>query len=160
MELPEGNIDFLELSMIAMNAEPDPGAEDRKGCSGHIGKMIYSAGPEQLALVAYVPADEFNKSASKVDVGAWMDHVLGVIGGEVTKKAFPVVSKIPDTKTGDILTGTDGKIKGKVVVAVAKKDADKGKFPLKDKDAAMAAALRTCAPRAPSPTTTATTRTT
>ena len=52
-----------------------------------------------------------------------------------------MVSKIPDTKTGDVLAGTDGKITGKVVVAVAKKDADKGKFPLKDKDAAMAAAF-------------------
>ena len=49
MELPEGNIDQLELSMLAMNAEPDPEGEDRKGCSGHIGKMIYSAGVEQLA---------------------------------------------------------------------------------------------------------------
>merc|ERR1712146_541441 len=56
-------------------------------------------------------------------------------------KAFPVVSKIPDPKTGDVLAGTDGKIKGKVVVAVAKKDADKGEFPLKDKDAAMGAAF-------------------
>ena len=43
MELPEGNIEYLELSMLAMNAEPDPEAEDRKGCSGHIGKMIFSA---------------------------------------------------------------------------------------------------------------------
>jgi hypothetical protein len=141
MELPEGDLEQLELSMLAMNAEPDPEAEDRKGCSGHIGKMIYSAGVAQLALVAYVPDDEFNKSASKVDVTAWMDHVLGVIGGEVTKKATPTQSLIPDKKTGDILTGTKGKIKGKVIVAVAKADADKGKFPLKDKDAAMAAAF-------------------
>jgi glutathione S-transferase len=141
MELPEGDLEQLELSMLAMNAEPDPEAEDRKGCSGHIGKMIYSAGVSQLALVAYVPDDEFNKSASKVDVTAWMDHVLGVIGGEVTKKATPTQSLIPDKKTGDILTGTKGKIKGKVIVAVAKADADKGKFPLKDKDAAMAAAF-------------------
>jgi len=142
MELPDGNEEHLELSMLAMNAEPDPEAEDRKGCSGHIGKMIYSAGVAQLALVAYVPDDEFNKSASKVDVGAWMDHVLGAIGGVVTKKATPVISQIPDKKTGDVLAGTNGKIKGKIVVAVAKADADKGKFPLKDKDAAMAAAFQ------------------
>jgi len=142
MDLPDGNEEHLELSMLAMNAEPDPEAEDRKGCSGHIGKMIYSAGVAQLALVAYVPDDEFNKSASKVDVGAWMDHVLGAIGGVVTKKATPVISQIPDKKTGDVLAGTNGKIKGKIVVAVAKADADKGKFPLKDKDAAMAAAFQ------------------
>ena len=142
MDLPDGNEEHLELSMLAMNAEPDPEAEDRKGCSGHIGKMIYSAGVAQLALVAYVPDDEFNKSASKVDVGAWMDHVLGAIGGVVTKKATPVISQIPDKKTGDVLAGTNGKIKGKVVVAVAKADAEKGKFPLKDKDAAMSAAFQ------------------
>ena len=97
MELPEGNLELrlLELSMLAMNAEPDPEAEDRKGCSGHIGKMIFSAGVEQLAMVAYVPDGEFNKSADKVDVTAWMDHVLeGVIGGEVTKKAT-VVQRSP-----------------------------------------------------------------
>jgi len=141
MELPEGNLEYLELSMLAMNAEPDPEAEDRKGCSGHIGKMIFSAAVEQLALVAYVPDDEFNKSASKVNVTDWMDHVLKTIGGDVTKKATVVQSLIPNTKTGDILTGTVGTIKGKIVVAVAKSNPDAGKFALKDKDAAMAAAF-------------------
>ena len=142
MELPDGNLEYLELSMLAMNAEPDPEAEDRKGCSGHIGKMIFSASVEQLALVAYVPAGEFNKSADKVDVTAWMNHVLDAIKpGEVTKPAFSTISRIPDKKTGDILTGTDGKINGKVVVAVAKSNPEAGKFALKDKDAAMAAAF-------------------
>ena len=142
MELPEGDLEYLELSMLAMNAEPDPEAEDRKGCSGHIGKMIFSASVEQLALVAYVPAGEFNKSADKVDVTAWMNHVLDAIKpGEVTKPAFSTISRIPDKKTGDILTGTDGKINGKVVVAVAKSNPEAGKFALKDKDAAMAAAF-------------------
>jgi len=141
MELPEGNLDLLELSMLAMNAEPDPEAEDRKGCSGHIGKMIYSAGVEQLAIVAYVPDNEFNKSAEKVDVAAWMDDVCAKVGGEVVKKAFEVVSLIPDKKTGNIETGTLGKIRGKVVCAIAKSDPEKGKFALKDKDSAMAAAF-------------------
>jgi hypothetical protein len=141
MELPEGDLEMLELSMLAMNAEPDPEGEDRKGCSGHIGKMIYSASTTQLALVAYVPDNEFNKSAEKVDVTAWMDHVLGVIGGEVVKPATPTRSKVPNKKTGDILTGTEGKTTGKVLVAVAVSDPEKGKFALKDKDAAMAAAF-------------------
>ena len=38
-----------QLAMSAMNAEPDPEAEDRKGCSGHVGKMIFSAATQQLA---------------------------------------------------------------------------------------------------------------
>jgi len=141
MELPEGNIEELELSMLAMNAEPDPEAEDRKGCSGHIGKMIYSAGVEQLAMVAYVPADEHNKSASKVDVSKWMEDVCAKVGASVTKTAYATTSMIPNAKTGDLLTGTTGKITGKVVCAVAKSDPEKGKFALKDKDAAMAAAF-------------------
>ena len=48
----------MSAAMSAMNAQPEPDAEDRKGCSGHVGKMIFSAGVEQLALVAYVPADK------------------------------------------------------------------------------------------------------
>merc|ERR1719198_2018801 len=142
MELPDGNEEHLEPSMLAMNAEPDPEAEDRKGCSGHIGKMIYSAGVEQLAMVAYVPAGEFNKSAEKVDVSEWMADVCAKVGAEVTKPAFEVVSMIPNSKTGSIIENpSTGKIKGKVVVAVAKSDPEKGKFALKDKDAAMAAAF-------------------
>merc|ERR1719502_2372389 len=70
-----------------------------------------------------------------------MKHVIDAIGGEVTKEATAVQSLVPDKRTGDILTGTPGKIKGKIVVAVAKSDPEKGKFALKDKDAAMAAAF-------------------
>merc|ERR1719152_691171 len=70
-----------------------------------------------------------------------MDHVLGVIGGGGTKPATVVQSLIPNKRTGDILSGEPAKIKGKIVVAVAKADPDKGKFPLKDKDAAMAASF-------------------
>ena len=118
MELPDGDTELLLMSMDAMNAvrapspaprphhlrlhsiastpsppppplqDPDPEAEDRKGCSGHVGKMIYSAGVSQLALVAYVPDPEHNKSASKIDVQVWMDHVLSTVGGGkvLTKK--------------------------------------------------------------------------
>ena len=75
MELPDGDTDLLLMSMDAMNADPDPDAEDRKGCSGHVGKMIYSAGVTQLALVAYVPDAAHNKSASKIDVQVWMGHL-------------------------------------------------------------------------------------
>jgi len=126
MELPEGDVDLLLLSMEAMNAEPDPEAEDRKGCSGHVGKMIYSAGVSQLAIVAYVPDAKHNKSADKVDVTQWMDHVLKEVGGgQVVTAAAP--AKSPNG--------------GKVVVAKVAGNADKGKFPLKDKDTAMAAAF-------------------
>ena len=73
MELPEGNLEELELSMLAMNAEPDPEAEDRKGCSGHIGKMIFSAGVEQLVAMGFAKdkAEEaLKKSGGSVQVAA------------------------------------------------------------------------------------------
>ena len=126
MELPDGDTELLLMSMDAMNADPDPDAEDRKGCSGHVGKMIYSAGVTQLALVAYVPDAAHNKSASKIDVQVWMDHVLTTVGG----------GKVITPKKA--ATSPKG---GHIVVAAIPGDADKGKFPLKDKDASMAAAF-------------------
>merc|ERR1712137_979231 len=53
VECPDGDLDLLVESMTAMNAKSDPTEEERKGGSGHIGKMIFSAGVEQLAVVAY-----------------------------------------------------------------------------------------------------------
>ena len=107
--------------MTAMNAEPDPDAEDRKGCSGRVGKMIFSAGVQQLAMVAYVPAG----SAEKVGLADWLQHVCAAVQGEVASP--PAAAESPDG--------------GLVASAVVKANADAGKFPLKDKDSAMAAAF-------------------
>merc|ERR1711937_585626 len=102
----------LQLSMTAMNAQPDPEAEDRKGCSGHVGKMIFSAGVEQLAMVAYVPDAEHNKSADKVDVGAWIEEVSKAVSGEIIKAPFAASSPKG----------------GKMAVALVKSDPGAGKF--------------------------------
>ncbi|EOD08648.1 hypothetical protein EMIHUDRAFT_106019 [Emiliania huxleyi CCMP1516] len=121
LEFPDGNVELLRMSMDAMNAEPDPDAEDRKGCSGRVGKMIFSAGTEQLALVAYVP----EALAEKVSIGEWFLHVCAKVGAEIATELLPAES--PD--------------KGMIASAIVKKDADANKFPLKDKDTAMAAAF-------------------
>jgi len=78
---PQGDLEMLVESMSAMNNQPIPGDEERKGCSGHIGKMIFSAGVDQLALVAYVPA-EMGKDAGFCE--EWLKAVLASFGGEVT----------------------------------------------------------------------------
>ena len=122
MELPEGNLEELELSMLAMNAEPDPEAEDRKGCSGLVGKMIFSAGVEQLAIVAYVPKDK----AEKVDAVEWMTEVLAACGGTVMMSP-PQAADSPDG--------------GLTVEGVVKADPENGKYAIKDKDLAMAEAF-------------------
>ena len=87
--------------------------------------MTYSAGVPQLALCAYVPDAEHNKSASKVDCKAWMEHVLETVGGGEIVKAGPAKSPMGGT----------------VVMARIAAVPEKGKFPLKDKDASMAAAF-------------------
>ena len=125
IESPEGDIELLQTSMTAMNAEPDPEAEDRKGCSGHVGKMIFSAGVEQLAMVAYVPDAAHNKSADKVDVEAWMKSVCDQVGATIVNGK----------------TAAESPKGGHTVCAVAKSNPEAGKFALKDKDAAMAAAF-------------------
>ena len=111
--------------MAAMNAQPDPGDEERKGCSGHVGKMIFSAGTKQLAIVAYVPDGEHNKSAGNVDVTAWTETVCTAVGAKIV--TAEAAAKSPKG--------------GKVVVAAVAADPDAGKFPIKDKDTAMAAAF-------------------
>merc|ERR1719445_2134515 len=39
---PQGSTDLLMESAKAMNAKSDPTEEERKGGSGHIGKMVFS----------------------------------------------------------------------------------------------------------------------
>lgn len=113
VEEPDGDLDMMVESMTAMNAQSDPTEEERKGGSGKIGKMIFSAGLEQLAICAYVPEDK-QKELSCED---WIANVCKEIGGTV---------------------GTKGK---SVSTAFVKQDSDKGIFPLKVKDQGIMAAI-------------------
>jgi len=122
IDLPAGDVSLLSMAMIAMNAAAEPGAEDRKGCSGHVGKMIFSAGVEQLALVAYVPAAK----ADKVDVAEWVQEVLTAVGGMVMMRP----PEPADSPNG-----------GLTIEAVIKADPENGRSATKDKDLAMAAAF-------------------
>merc|ERR1712025_289851 len=76
---PAGDLDMLLKSMEAMNEKSDPTEEERKGGSGHIGKMIFSAGVEGLAVVAYVPEEK----QSELSCEEWLKAVLGTQGGEI-----------------------------------------------------------------------------
>merc|ERR1719333_714091 len=104
---PDGDIDLLDMCMSAMNQESDPTEEERKGGSGKIGKMIFSAGTEQLAIIGYVPPAK--KGA--IDATEWMKKVVGLNGGEVVKGSTDVYAK-----------------------GIVKADGDKGRFPLKMKE--------------------------
>merc|ERR1712107_641312 len=83
---PEGDVDLLVESAKAMNAKSDPTEEERKGGSGHIGKMIFSAGAEQLALVAYVPEGK----QGELSCEEWLQSVLDSQGGKIQSTAKDV----------------------------------------------------------------------
>merc|ERR1712224_587342 len=100
---PAGDVELLVKSVEAMNAKSDPTEEERKGGSGAIGKMCFSAGLERLAVVAYVP----EAKQGELDCGDWLKTVLSEFGGEM-------VSASKDVSTGFV-----------------KADSDKGVFPLK-----------------------------
>merc|ERR1712083_228768 len=96
MELPEGDLEFLVESMKAMNAKSDPTEEERKGGSGHIGKMIFSAGVEQLAVVAYVPEEK----KGDLSCEEWLKKVLGNFGGDIVNASETLC-------TGRVATNSD-----------------------------------------------------
>merc|ERR1711972_484023 len=101
---PEGDVALLIESVKAMNAKSDPTEEERKGGSGHIGKMVFSAGTEQLAIVAYVPEAKQGECVGE----EWLQKVVS------TQSGGKVLTTGKDYCTGCIPT-----------------DSDKGVFPLK-----------------------------
>jgi glutathione S-transferase len=111
---PEGDIEMLGMCMDAMNAECKPTDEERKGGSGNIGKMIFSAGTDQLAVVAYLPG----KLLEQMDAKDWLEKVLSVNDGTVLEGS-----------TSSLAQG------------VIKLDADKGRFPLKMKEPSIQEAI-------------------
>jgi len=76
---PNGELEMCDHYMTAMNEKSDPTEEERKGGSGEIGKMIFSAGTDQLAILAYVP------ESKKKDLNAteWITQVVALFQGEV-----------------------------------------------------------------------------
>merc|ERR1712032_1589911 len=93
---PEGDLELLGACVDAMNAQSDPTEEERKGGSGRIGKMLFSAGTDQLALVAYVPQEK----QEILSCEEWLRSVLNDQGGEM-------VSTGKDLCTGRVKTNSD-----------------------------------------------------
>merc|ERR1712086_164656 len=100
---PAGDLEMVLEGVKAMNALSDPTEEERKGGSGNIGKMVFSAGADQLAIVAYVPESK----QSECSCEEWLNKVLSMYSGKQT------------------LTSKD------YCVGVIATDGDKNIFPLK-----------------------------
>merc|ERR1712157_667418 len=96
----QGDLEFLQECVKAMNAKSDPTEEERKGGSGHIGKMVFSAGDPRLAIVAYVPEEKQAELSCK----EWLEKVLSMFpGGKLLTEAA-------DYSTGEIPTDSDNNI--------------------------------------------------
>merc|ERR1712048_1435476 len=76
-------MEMLMECVKAMNAKSDPTEEERKGGSGHIGKMVFSAGADQLAIVAYVPEEK----QGELDCSEWLGKVLSMYSGKTESTA-------------------------------------------------------------------------
>lgn len=113
VELPDGDLDLLGECIKAMNEESDPTAEERKGGAGKVGKMVFSSGTEQLAIVCDVPKEKQDKIKAK----DWMEVVVKNLEGKLVK-------------------GDDG-----MAFAQVAKDENKGRFPLKLKDTGIAVSI-------------------
>jgi nucleoside-diphosphate kinase len=118
MEEPKGDMKFLQFAMDAANAEVDPEAEDRKGGANDIGKIFFSAGDDNLAMLCHVPAEV----AEKASILEW----------------FTAVCKPAIEKAGCKIQIVDEFF----AKAEVKADPDKGVFTLKLRDECIAAGFQ------------------
>jgi len=112
---PQGDFGLLEQSLVAMNAE----------CP-EVGKMLFSDGPDQLAVVASIPG----VLASVLNCKDWLQEVSRAIGGTV----------VQSTGTSGMLVvraSADSypiKLKEPGITAAIRVLKDRGLFPAEDED--------------------------
>lgn len=114
VENAEGELELLQQVVDGANTEVDESAEERKGGAGDIGKLFFSAGDKQLALICHVPQE----LTAKLSAAEWVEAVLKPLGG------------------GNIVETSENLIK-----AVVAADPENNKFPLKMRDEAISASF-------------------
>jgi hypothetical protein len=111
---PGSDVDMLVECMKAMNAKPDPNnEEERKGGSGHVGKLLFTQSDKAVAIMTYVP----KAKQGQIKANEWLSHVVKQMGAA-------------DVKIEERSTATNA------TVAI-ECNADKGLFAIKMKDAAI-----------------------
>lgn len=108
---PQGEMEYLQLCMEGANTEVDPEAEERKGGAGDLGKIFFSAGDNNLAMICHVPKE----CKDKVTIEEWFGCVCESIGASMG----PV---------GELFCNAN-----------VPADPDNDKFPLKMRDVAISA---------------------
>lgn len=79
IEEADGSLELLVAAQDAMNEEPDETAEERRGGAAPIGKMIFSAGKDTLAICCDVPEAQLEK----VNCKDWLEAVCKAVDGTV-----------------------------------------------------------------------------
>eukprot|EP00972_Heterocapsa_arctica_P082535 12160897-Heterocapsa_arctica.AAC.1 len=77
VEEPEGDCALLAMSMDAMNEKFDFTDGERQGGSGRVGKMIFSAGDDYLAIAVYVMEDKQDECSCE----EWLKKILDLNPG-------------------------------------------------------------------------------
>jgi len=127
---PDGDLEMIGVCMDAMNEASDPTEEERKGGSARIGKMIFSAGVEQLAVLAYIP----EALTDQISATEWLTTVIGEHGGVVSAKdsnAGRAVGTVPANQQKGVFPL---KLKEPCISAAITYLKGKGLFPDKDDD--------------------------
>jgi len=126
---PDGDLDLLLESLNAMNAErAAAGSDEPCGGSGHVGKMLFSAGKEQLAIATFVP----EARCCDISCAEWLEAVLRAYNGEILSNAENIC-------TGRILADSANglsplKIRDPLIVEANNFLRARGLFPQEDDD--------------------------
>merc|ERR1719506_93315 len=127
---PEAEAKKRAKQVKAIEKEGGKKGVEIEGGSGHVGKMVFSAGPEFLQIICNVPEDlqvdkQFDDRLRKaMNASEWVQYVLDAFAKEAPG------CKVNADSTASFAT------------AAIPANKEKGVFPLKIKDDAMSAAYR------------------
>lgn len=117
VESANGKWELMDAILEGMNKEVDPNAEDRKGGAGDIGKSLLFADENVLLILNHLP----KALSDEISQEDWFAAIADSVG------AKRVGEKVDLPNDG-----------GSVLKAELSADQDNEKFPLKDRDVAIA----------------------
>ena len=114
VESAAGRHELMDAILDGMNKEVDETADDRKGGAGDIGKTLLYADDKVLLVLCHVPEN----LRTEIDQREWFEAITTPVGAK----------EVPGGSPG-------------VLRATLDADAEKGRFPLKDRDVAINASF-------------------
>lgn len=89
---PDGDFELAKMGFDAMNSEPDPTEEERRGGAGNVGKVVFAAGQRNLAIFSNVPEDKWTDTPNAdpdvapmlaMHADKWIEAVVGEFKGDI-----------------------------------------------------------------------------